>query len=194
MGLCGPADLPNGPTRRPASTSAFIYLLTTAVFSAADGWFRADDLNVSLLRSKPMQRGPGRCMSQILSPDVPAYNPPSQPRTLARGKWATQSDPICGIPKMRMALAAVHCKKRGVSEQPRGAIFYCFHGNPYCYHGNSKILLPWGVQLHRVFYSDMHANSRVRASTVMSEVESSLQDHEAILVENQYRQKSTYPL
>ena len=47
----------------------------------------------------------------------------------------------------------LHCKKRGVSEHPRGAIFYCFHGNPYCYHGNSKILLPWGVQLHRVFYS-----------------------------------------
>ena len=39
------------------------------------------------------------------------------------------------------------------SEHPRGAIFYCFHGNPYCYHGSSKILLPWGVQLHRVFYS-----------------------------------------
>ena len=47
----------------------------------------------------------------------------------------------------------LHCKKRGVSEHPRGVIFYCFHGNPYCYHGNSKILLPWGVQLHRVFYS-----------------------------------------
>ena len=47
----------------------------------------------------------------------------------------------------------VHCKKRGVTEHPRGAIFYCFHGNPCCYHGNSKILLPWGVQLHRVFYS-----------------------------------------
>ena len=46
-----------------------------------------------------------------------------------------------------------HCKKRGVTEHPRGAIFYCFHGNPYCYHGNSIILLPWGVQLHRVFYS-----------------------------------------
>ena len=44
-------------------------------------------------------------------------------------------------------------KKRGVSEHPKGAIFYCFHGNPYCYHGNSKILLPWGVQLHHVFYS-----------------------------------------
>ena len=47
----------------------------------------------------------------------------------------------------------MHCKKRGVSEHSRGAIFYCFHGNPYCYHGNSKILLPWGVPLHRVFYS-----------------------------------------
>ena len=47
----------------------------------------------------------------------------------------------------------VHCKKCGVTEHPRGAIFYCFHGNPYCYHGNRKILLPWGVQLHRFFYS-----------------------------------------
>ena len=47
----------------------------------------------------------------------------------------------------------LHCKKCGVSEHPRGAIFYCFHDNPYCYHGNSKILLPWGVQLHRFFYS-----------------------------------------
>ena len=46
-----------------------------------------------------------------------------------------------------------HCKKHGVSEHPRGAIFYCFYGNPYYYHGNNKILLPWGVQLHRVFYS-----------------------------------------
>ena len=45
-------------------------------------------------------------------------------------------------------------KKRGVAGHPRGAIFYCFHGgNSMCYHGNSKILLPWGVQLHRVFYS-----------------------------------------
>ena len=52
-----------------------------------------------------------------------------------------------------IAIRSVHCKKRGVTEHPRGAIFYCFHGNPYCYHGNSKILLPWGVQLHRVFYS-----------------------------------------
>ena len=26
------------------------------------------------------------------------------------------------------------------------------HGYPYCYHGNSKILLPWGVQLHHIFY------------------------------------------
>ena len=44
----------------------------------------------------------------------------------------------------------LHCKKCGVSEHPRGA---CFHGNPYCYHGNSKILLPWGVQLHHIFNS-----------------------------------------
>ena len=41
-----------------------------------------------------------------------------------------------------MFVAKVHCKKCGVTEHPRGAIFYCFHGNPYCYHGNSKILLP----------------------------------------------------
>ena len=50
----------------------------------------------------------------------------------------------------------LHCKRHGVSEHPRGAIFYCFHGNPYCYHGNSKILLPWGVQLHHIFYSVVH--------------------------------------
>ena len=48
---------------------------------------------------------------------------------------------------------SVHCKKRGVTEHPRGAIFYCFRGNSMGYHGNSKILLPWGVQLHCVFYS-----------------------------------------
>ena len=37
-----------------------------------------------------------------------------------------------------------HCKKCGVSERPRGAMFSCFHCNLYCYHGNGKILLPWG--------------------------------------------------
>ena len=50
-------------------------------------------------------------------------------------------------------LGKTHCKKCGVTEHPKGAIFYCFHGNSMGYHGNSKILLPWGVQLHRVFYS-----------------------------------------
>ena len=60
----------------------------------------------------------------------------------------------------------VHCKKRGVSEHPRGAIFYCFHGEQYftvsiVTHGNSKILLPWGVQLHRVFYSVSEADKFV---------------------------------
>ena len=61
-----------------------------------------------------------------------------------------------GVIMLRPKLALhAHCKKRGVSEHPRGAIFYCFHGNPYCYHGNSKILLPWGVQLHRVFLQSM---------------------------------------
>ena len=44
----------------------------------------------------------------------------------------------------------LHCKKRGVTEHPRGAIFYCFRGNSMGYHGNS---LPWGVPIHRVFYS-----------------------------------------
>ena len=58
---------------------------------------------------------------------------------------------MSGLVYSRRTLA--HCKKRSVTEHPKGAIFYCFHGNPYCYHGNSKILLPWGVQLHRVFYS-----------------------------------------
>ena len=30
-----------------------------------------------------------------------------------------------------------------------------YHGNSKIlgYHGNSKILLPWGVQLHHIFYS-----------------------------------------
>ena len=46
---------------------------------------------------------------------------------------------------------SVHCKKRGVTEHPRGAIFYCFRGNSMGYYGNSKILLPWGVPIHRVF-------------------------------------------
>ena len=47
----------------------------------------------------------------------------------------------------------VHCKKHGVTGHPRGAIFYCFRGNSMGYHGNSKILLPWGVPINRVFYS-----------------------------------------
>ena len=47
----------------------------------------------------------------------------------------------------------LHCKKRGVTEHPRGAIFHCFRGNSMGYHGNSKILLPWGVPIHHVFYS-----------------------------------------
>ena len=51
------------------------------------------------------------------------------------------------------SLYQMHCKKRAVTEHPRGAIFYCFRGNSMDYHGNSKILLPWGVPIHRVFYS-----------------------------------------
>ena len=47
----------------------------------------------------------------------------------------------------------IHCKKCGVTEHPRGAIFYCFRGNSMGYHGNSKILLPWGVPIHHIFYS-----------------------------------------
>ena len=54
---------------------------------------------------------------------------------------------------MKRRAIGIHCKKRSVTEHPRGAIFYCFRGNSMGYHGNSKILLPWGVQLHRVFYS-----------------------------------------
>ena len=50
-------------------------------------------------------------------------------------------------------LELLHCKKRGVTEHPRGAIFYCFRGNSMGYHGNSIILLLWGVPIHRVFYS-----------------------------------------
>ena len=60
---------------------------------------------------------------------------------------------VFSTPVMIMLSCEVHCKKCGVTEHPKGAIFYCFHGNPYCYHGNSTILLPWGVQLHRIFYS-----------------------------------------
>ena len=46
-----------------------------------------------------------------------------------------------------------HCKKCGVTERPRGAIFSCFHGNSIGYHGNMKILPPWGVPIHHIFYS-----------------------------------------
>ena len=53
----------------------------------------------------------------------------------------------------KMATRPIDCKKCGVSEHPRGTIFSCFHGNLYCYHGNRKILLPWGVQLHHIFYT-----------------------------------------
>ena len=61
---------------------------------------------------------------------------------------------VCACVRVWLCICVcVHCKKRGVTEHPKGAIFYCFHGNPYCYHGNSKILLLWGVQLHRIFYS-----------------------------------------
>ena len=42
-------------------------------------------------------------------------------------------------------------QKCGVTEHPRGAIFYCFRGNSMGYHGNMKILLPWGVPIHRFF-------------------------------------------
>ena len=35
----------------------------------------------------------------------------------------------------------MHCKKCGVTEHPRGAIFSCFHGNSMGYHGNMKILV-----------------------------------------------------
>ena len=45
----------------------------------------------------------------------------------------------------------VHCKKCGVTERPRGAIFSCFRGNSMGYHGNMKILLTWGVPIHHIF-------------------------------------------
>ena len=58
------------------------------------------------------------------------------------------------VPNTLLFLQCIYTvKKCCVSECPRGAIFSCFHGNPYCYHGNRKILLPWGVQLHHIFYS-----------------------------------------
>ena len=43
----------------------------------------------------------------------------------------------------------------GVTEHPRGAIFSCFHGNSMGYHENMQILLPWGVPIHHIFYSDV---------------------------------------
>ena len=43
----------------------------------------------------------------------------------------------------------------GVTEHPRGALFYCFRGNSMGYHGNMKILLPWGVPIHYIFYSEV---------------------------------------
>ena len=46
-----------------------------------------------------------------------------------------------------------YAKKCGVTECPRGAIFSCFRGNSMGYHGNMKILLPWGVPIHHIFYS-----------------------------------------
>ena len=50
-------------------------------------------------------------------------------------------------------VTCVHCKKCGVTERSRGAIFSCFHGNSVGYHGNKKILLPWGIPIHHIFYS-----------------------------------------
>ena len=49
--------------------------------------------------------------------------------------------------------ACMHCIKCGVTEHPRGAIFYCFRSNSMGYHGNMKILLLWGILIHRIFYS-----------------------------------------
>ena len=43
-----------------------------------------------------------------------------------------------------------YCKKCGVTEHPRGAIFSCFRGNSMGYNGNMKILLPWGILIHRI--------------------------------------------
>ena len=74
-----------------------------------------------------------------------------------------------------------HCKKCGVTECPRGAIFSCFHGNSMGYHGNMKILLPWGILIHHIFYSAcalciamcdsvcMHEYVHVRASSIVGE-------------------------
>ena len=45
-----------------------------------------------------------------------------------------------------------HCKKCGVTERLRGAIFSCFRGNSMGYHGNMKILLPLGVPIHHIFF------------------------------------------
>ena len=48
-------------------------------------------------------------------------------------EWAGQRKNI-------LPVECTHCKKRGVTEHPRGAIFYCFRGNNMGYHGNSAPL------------------------------------------------------
>ena len=74
-----------------------------------------------------------------------------QPALIASGKDIHGARPKLG--HSTVSVRYIHCKKRGVTGHPRGAIFYCFHGNSMGYHGNSKILLPWGVLIHHVFYS-----------------------------------------
>ena len=97
-------------------------------------------------------------------------------RSIELDGWLVSTVPICQPRCLRLTLIirqlaqlvyarperrCIHCKKRGVTEHPRGAIFYCFRGNSIGYHGNSKILLPWGVLIHRVFYSVLLASNLV---------------------------------
>ena len=49
---------------------------------------------------------------------------------------------------MRILESIYHCKKCGVTEHPRGAIFYCFHGNSMGYNGKNIAPLGCSVTPH----------------------------------------------
>ena len=72
-------------------------------------------------------------------------------------QW-TSVQTLCNASFYSIVIAVIkltRCKKCGVTERPRGAIFSCFCGNSMGYHGNMKILLPWGVPIHHIFYSEI---------------------------------------
>ena len=54
-------------------------------------------------------------------------------------------------PKFQMFL--LHCAVKNAVYRNANIFMFPWY-NPYCYHGNRKILLPWGIQLHHIFYSD----------------------------------------